>query len=212
MYNDKSFVEREHEKEFKEPTKKPEDCIDLTGSDAENEPEIETVTFVEDATSVDNAEDVITVEEDEEQEEDPDESGPVSKDLLNGPLGSLWKGGGTVPLVKPADGISTENILMKLSQATEQDCEVEPVKSNDFKITYDIYLPGVRFKKSKARVPNYRVVVVKSQKLPTEADLVALNKNLKDGVPILFAICNNDNNISFYCFSPVNLPTLISMG
>ena len=90
------------------------------------------------------------------------------------------------------------------------------------KISYDIFMPLTKFKKStagKGQPPDYRVVVctptdgdlTPETVLPSYSDVIAVTSKCKDRVPVLFAISKH-GTISFYCFSSVGLPTLISFG
>ena len=124
----------------------------------------------------------------------------------------------TVPRLMPSESSSTSAILKKIAL---QNPQINLTKSNNveeenistkFKISFDVYLPSVRLRKSIPRLPNYRVVVCSSDsKVPNSADVRATLGSLKDGVPLLFAVCSLSNT-SFFCFSEVNLPTQITIG
>ena len=68
------------------------------------------------------------------------------------------------------------------------------------------------------KCPDYRVVVCSpigaeghSAVLPSYDEIAKVTSNCRDKVPVLFAI-SKLGSISFYCFSAVGLPALISMG
>ena len=70
----------------------------------------------------------------------------------------------------------------------------------------------MHFKKSAPRLPNFRLTVVKSdENVPTEDDLKATMMDIKDRVPLIFAIVSQ-SDIAFFNLYPVSLPTMISMG
>ena len=137
--------------------------------------------------------------------------------LKEGPLRSLWLSK-TCPMIKPSDGSSTLNILTKLQFSSVQD-KVKNTKSihhshhgQKFKISYDIYAPGVHFKKSNPCLPNFRIVIMDSNdKVPTKADMQTTLGSITDGVPLLFAIVSH-GDIAFYSLYPVDLPLQITMG
>ena len=81
-----------------------------------------------------------------------------------------------------------------------------------FKISYDIYGPGVHFKKSNPSLPNFRIVIVDAKdKIPNKNDMRSTLGSIRDGVPLLFAIVS-DSNIAFYNLFPIDLPLQITMG
>jgi hypothetical protein len=126
--------------------------------------------------------------------------------IREGPLRSLWKSGSTVPKLSPADSTSTSAILAKLKLKNPENNFTEK-ESSTFKISFDVYLPSIRLRKSIPKLPNYRVVVCRSDsKVPSTGDVRLTLGTLKDGVPLLFSIVSL-SNISFFCFSQVSLPT-----
>ena len=145
---------------------------------------------------------------------------PIS--LTQGPLGKLWNSKST-PLLQPVHSKSTANILSKLDlQMDKQQLMVissSIMESRDrenvtchFRVSYDVYLPQASFRKSSPRLPNYRVTVCKpSDPLPTYEDVKMLTGSNNDSVPLLFAVCTI-SSVTFYCFSKIKLPTVISKG
>ena len=143
--------------------------------------------------------------------------------LKEGPLRSLWLSK-TCPMIKPSDGSSTLNILTKLQFSSSVQDNKKIVKNNTksihhsqagqklFKISYDIYAPGVHFKKSNPCLPNFRIVIMDSNdKVPTKADMQSTLGSITDGVPLLFSIVSH-GDIAFYSLYPVDLPLQITMG
>ena len=141
--------------------------------------------------------------------------------LKEGPLRSLWLSK-TCPMIKPSDGSSTLNILTKLqfSNTTIHQDKVKDTTSTKsihfqgqkFKISYDIYAPGVHFKKSNPCLPNFRIVIMDSNdKVPTKTDMQTTLGSISDGVPLLFSIVSH-GDIAFYSLYPVDLPLQITMG
>ena len=147
--------------------------------------------------------------------------GPVAEepttgeeDVRRGPLASLWKSGSTVPQLCPAESTSTADILAKLAlkRGNNFDFFIPGSEPSSFKISFDVYLPSVRLRKSIPKLPNYRLVICRpDSKVPTSQDVRSILGPIKDGVPLLFAICSLAN-ISFFCFSEVDLPVHISIG
>lgn len=157
----------------------------------------------------------LTLDSDEEKKESNEdavkiEDPPEEESLLDGPLAPLWRLGNTVPKLSPKDATTVSNILSKLALKNKSNQIVTSANSHSYKISFDLYLPNVRLRKSIPKLPNYRIVVCKpDSKVPTADDLQQTLGTLKDGVPLLFAICSLSNT-SFFCFSEVNLPSLVS--
>ena len=145
---------------------------------------------------------------------------PIS--LTQGPLGKLWNSK-SAPLLQPVHSKSTANILSKLdlqmdkqqlvgiSSSIKESRHKENITCH-FRVLYDVYLPQASFRKSSPRLPNYRVTVCKpSDPLPTYEDVKMLTGCNNDSVPLLFAVCTI-SSVTFYCFSKIKLPTVISKG
>ena len=190
-----------------------------TASNNDNHNENDEPFF--DKNSCDSSPNVLTISDDEsiDQYEDVKKL-PLS--LIEGPLAELW-GGKTKPLLQPIHSKSTAKIMAKLDQQLSQKfvndniadaIEIEAKKEQYplFRIQYDVYLPKVQFRKSSPHPPNYRVTVCKpSDPLPTHKDVESLTGCYTDAVPLLFAVCTI-SSVSFYCFSQVHLPQMISKG
>ena len=137
-------------------------------------------------------------------------------------MAKLW-GGKSTPLLQPVHAKNTAKILSKLDLQLDKYNFMSTCKSDvqnvedemdgfPFRIQFDVYLPKVPFRKSSPHLPNYRVAVCKSSDpLPTHSDVTNLTGCYGDAVPLLFAICTI-SSVSFYCFSKVQLPKIISKG
>ena len=122
------------------------------------------------------------------------------ENVMDGPLAPLWKLGTTVPKLSPAESTSTSAILAKLALKNPENIFSKNIDSS-FKISFDLYLPSIHLRKSIPKLPNYRIVVCRpDSKVPTSEDIRSTLGSLKDGVPLLFAICSLSNT-SFFCFS-----------
>jgi len=129
--------------------------------------------------------------------------------VKNGALAVLWKSGQTTPRLSPSDATSSSAILSKLAFGSEQ--TFPKSEGCKFKISYDVYLPSVQLRKSVPKLPNYRVVVLRSDSpIPTSSDIRATLGVLKDGVPIIFAVVAI-STVSFFNFAQVCLPTNVSV-
>ena len=176
----------------------------------------------EDVVTVSDGEDVTVLEDDEEpvtiEDESTNDSSVVSEasqddlPLDEGPLAPLWSGK-TVPLLEPRFARSTSEIMRRqqFPPAAEKN-RGEDHERHGFKIDFDLYLPTVVYKKSAPRLPNYRICVTsQGDAMPEDEDVDDLVKDLKDSVPLLFAVVAT-GSISFYCFSKVELPQIVTMG
>ncbi len=130
----------------------------------------------------------------------------VPEVLTSGPLKSLWLGQ-TWPLLLPRDALSSRIILNKIKLNQRLVNTVTKLK-----ISYDLYLPTAKFQKSRPRAPTFRIVVCKGDSaLPNNHDIKATVGRLRDELPLLFAVVTL-NNIAFYNFFPVKLPTQEMIG
>ena len=139
--------------------------------------------------------------------------------LIDGPLAKIW-GGRTKPLLQPIDAKSTAKIMSKLDLQldTKNRSKLGAYEANErtrtspFKVEFDVYLPKAPFRKSCPRSPNYRIAVCKTvDNLPTHEDVGNLTGLYSDAVPLLFSVCSI-SSVSFYCFSKIHLPLMISKG
>ena len=108
-------------------------------------------------------------------------------------------------MLSPSEATSTSAILSRLTLPVGQ--QPPPTESVKLKISFDVYLPTAKLKKSVPKIPNYRVVVVRSDSdVPTSADIRATLGSLADAVPILFAVAS-PTHVSFFDFAEVCLPS-----
>ena len=128
------------------------------------------------------------------------------KDLLNGPLEVLWKGG-TKPLIQPRHARSLRSIFDRI--ALPRNVQTNSKNQGDpniLRIAFDVYGPRVKFKKSSPCVPGYRVIVTSSEaEIPSWNSVERLAQEFKDKVPILISVVGKAS-VCFYCYSEVNLP------
>ena len=130
---------------------------------------------------------------------------PATDSVKTGALASLWMVGKTVPMLSPSEATTTSAILSRLSLPIGQPKPAP--KSSKLKISFDVYLPTSKLKKSVPKIPSYRVVVDRSDSdVPTSADVRATLGSLTDAVPVLFAVVST-THVSFFDFAEVCLPT-----
>lgn len=183
--------------------KKVKDADVVTVSDGEE------VTVLEGEKEPVNIEDESTNDSSVVCEDEPDDL-----PLNEGPLAPLWSGK-TVPLLEPRFARSTSEIMRRLQvsqNAGNSGEHAERICDHSFKIDFDLYLPTIVYKKSAPRLPNYRICVTSHEDpMPEDEQIDDLVKHLKDSVPLLFAVVAT-GSISFYCFSKVELPQIVTMG
>ncbi|KAK3599317.1 hypothetical protein CHS0354_028683 [Potamilus streckersoni] len=130
------------------------------------------------------------------------------------PVQYLWQESEeVVPLVRPENAVSTAAVLQKLQIIQEVDVtKMCKWPNNKEKISYDVYLPDLKFKKSQPGIPNHRICVVRSvDPPPSISEVSALYGYLDDDIPIHWAVVDN-GEIAFYEFSPISLPVDITVG
>ncbi|XP_055955068.1 tRNA-splicing endonuclease subunit Sen54 [Patella vulgata] len=130
------------------------------------------------------------------------------------PADILWQGEVT-PLIRPEDATSTANILSKLQviQVFEEEIlkRENPTEfDSSFKISFDVFLPDAKFRKTDPGKPNHRVCITRStDDVPNLKDIH--EGTLKDGVPVHWAVLDN-GDVAFYSFQQLNLPSDITIG
>ncbi|XP_022249728.1 uncharacterized protein LOC111087424 [Limulus polyphemus] len=136
--------------------------------------------------------------------------------LLDGPGKVLWKGV-VKPLVQPVEGLAVGQVWNKLnviqgtSLTSSTSCLGKSAETK-FQIDYDVYLPNISFRKSIPTIPSLRVVVTWAEDaVPALADVVVLQRNLCDNVPLQFAVVDN-GDLAFYSFHDVSLPSYIPLS
>ncbi|XP_021935576.1 uncharacterized protein LOC110837598 isoform X4 [Zootermopsis nevadensis] len=114
----------------------------------------------------------------------------------------------TEPLVQPEDCKNLDSVLKKLQIIKPMNFEHErKVGTNErLKISFDLYLPTATFRKASPGLPNYRITVVGyKDPIPEPKEMIALLKDFKDDVPLLFAVVL-PNTVTFLQFGSVKLP------
>ncbi|KAL3876800.1 hypothetical protein ACJMK2_034594 [Sinanodonta woodiana] len=129
------------------------------------------------------------------------------------PVQHLWqKSEEVVPLLRPEEAVSTAAVLQKLQIIQEVDVTKMCKWPHNKEISYDVYRPDLKFRKSQPGIPNHRICVVRSiDPPPSISEVSALYGYLDDDIPIHWAVVDN-GEIAFYEFSPISLPTDITVG
>ncbi|XP_046987976.1 uncharacterized protein LOC124593712 isoform X1 [Schistocerca americana] len=141
--------------------------------------------------------------DDEVEEEEQEEEQVESLDEEAEEEEVEWK-----PLLQPSDCTDIGSILQKLNIFKEIPCDTVPSAHSDtkLKINYDIYLPTTKFKKSSPCLPDYRLCIIGcEEEVPSAGQISFLLKDLKDDVPLLFAVVVPDS-VAFYHFVNISLP------
>ncbi|GFS41233.1 tRNA-splicing endonuclease subunit Sen54 [Trichonephila inaurata madagascariensis] len=127
----------------------------------------------------------------------------------------LWDSKGICPLVRPGICHPVGPIL-KLLQVTQKakvtnkyyDKRLLPSEMT-LKISFDVYLPGSSYKKTKPDIPKHRIVVVRStDPIPRYSEIASLQRKWNDSAFLQIAVVDN-GDISFHSFNSISLPTLI---
>lgn len=125
---------------------------------------------------------------------------------------NLWTGQ-TVPLLRPVSATCLTNILSQIDlkfDSTEV-CIDQKKTSEYYKISFDIYNPKVHLKKSNPCLPNYRLLVCRpNDPVPTKQDMLATLGTIRDGVPLLYAVCSY-REVTFFNLYPVTLQAQINI-
>ncbi|XP_062566451.1 tRNA-splicing endonuclease subunit Sen54-like [Saccostrea cucullata] len=132
------------------------------------------------------------------------------------PVEHLWMDEVT-PLVRPGDAKNTISVLEKLKVI--QTWDNKSVSSNNTaakpeipKVSYDVYKPDAKFRKSNPGVPDHRICVVGSDEDPPSlSTLTSIFSYYDDEVPLHWAVVD-EGEIAFYSFSQISLPTQVFMG
>ncbi|CAH1795087.1 unnamed protein product [Owenia fusiformis] len=133
------------------------------------------------------------------------------EELKGSPGGPLWKGD-VVPLVRPSNARSTASILGRLKVVenihfSNMNCSVTDAP----KISFDVYLPSLQYKKSNPGLPNHRIVVTRVEDPPPDLAILSSLHQTKDGVPLHWAVIDS-GDVSFFSFNDVSLGQDIYMG
>jgi len=136
---------------------------------------------------------------------------------ISSPVAHLWTSeDGCRPLVRPEDATSTAAVLSKLQviknqRMTEGDC-VELSSAQQFQqISFDVYQPGLNFKKTDPGCPDFCITVCRfCDPPPSLAALTVLRKECCP-VPLKIALVDG-GSVSFYSVLDVDSPTFITRG
>ncbi|GFU35547.1 tRNA-splicing endonuclease subunit Sen54 [Nephila pilipes] len=132
------------------------------------------------------------------------------------PTEILWDSKGVCPLVKPGTRypIATVFKFLQVTQkakVTNKYCYNKRLLPNEssLEISFDVYLPGFSYKKTKPDIPKHRIVVVRStDPIPKYSDIVVLQRKWNDSAVLQLAVVDN-GDISFHSFNSISLPPLI---
>ncbi|XP_071501657.1 uncharacterized protein [Diadema antillarum] len=137
-------------------------------------------------------------------------------ELLNSPVGHLWQGD-VKPLVKPSDAKSTGHVLNKLQviDGANLTCEHSGHRFSppliDSKISFDVFMPNKKYKKTNPGQPNFCVVVC-SEEDPVPELAAQLDLLIKaDPIPVIWGVVDNAD-INFYTLNDIELPVDITLG
>ncbi|XP_063229572.1 uncharacterized protein LOC134534861 [Bacillus rossius redtenbacheri] len=121
-----------------------------------------------------------------------------------------------VPCLLPENCQSVDTILSRLQifqQVDKPRNMVSAVSRRQLRVTFDLYLPSVSFRKTTPGLPDYRVMVFSQeqfvshyeQSMPTLGEISWALKDFDDSVPLLLAHVNPDC-IQFTLFARIDLP------
>ncbi|KAJ8037601.1 tRNA-splicing endonuclease subunit Sen54 [Holothuria leucospilota] len=129
-------------------------------------------------------------------------------ELLASPVGHLWNGP-VQPLVRPSDSVNTDLLLKKLQviQSSERKKMSRSLSTpcKEVKITFNVYLPDSRYKKTCPGPPAFCVVIYNVQDPVPDLGVQMGLLNQAKTVPLLFSIVDNAD-ITFCCFRDVEIP------
>lgn len=133
------------------------------------------------------------------------------------PVAHLWTSKDDCrPLVRPEDATSTAAVLSKLQviknqRMTEGDHVELSSAQQSLQIVFDVYQPGLNFKKTDPGPPDFCITVCRfCDPPPSLAALTVLKKECSP-VPLKIALVDG-GNISFYSVLDVDSPTFILRG
>ncbi|XP_013381139.1 tRNA-splicing endonuclease subunit Sen54 [Lingula anatina] len=131
------------------------------------------------------------------------------------PVGVLWQGEVT-PLVTPDMASCTGNLLehLQVIENIHQNKKKEKlsVVTGSRKISFDVFKPDSNFKKSQPGLPDHRICVISSSEKPPDlGQLIGLQKQCSDGVPLHWSVVDH-GDIAFYKYCYTSLPVDVTMG
>ncbi|KAJ7340265.1 tRNA splicing endonuclease 54 [Desmophyllum pertusum] len=155
--------------------------------------------------------------DDDNNDNNVSEDDEDGKPIISSPVAHLWTSkDGCRPLVRPEDATSTAAVLSKLQviknqRMTEADC-VEPSSGQQsLQVVFDVYQPGLNFKKTDPGSPDFCITVCRfCDPPPSLAVLTVLRKECFP-IPLKIALVDG-GSISFYSVLDVDSPTFITRG
>ncbi|XP_061169079.1 tRNA-splicing endonuclease subunit Sen54-like [Saccostrea echinata] len=132
------------------------------------------------------------------------------------PVEHLWKDEVT-PLVRPEDAQNTIAVLEKLKVIQTWDGNSVSTRNTEAnqdlpRVSYDVYKPDAKFRKSNPGIPDHRICVVGSEEDPPSlSTLMSFYGYFDDEVPLHWAVAD-EGEIAFYSFGQISLPTQVFMG
>lgn len=155
----------------------------------------------------------------EKSEELADDNGDhVVKDkaAISSPVSHLWASDdGVTPLLRPEDAVSTAAVLSKLQVIKNQRLAtanvVERSGQQSLLVAFDVYQPGVNFKKTNPGPPDFCITVCRYCDFPPSLASLAFLSQKCSPVPLKIALVDG-GNILFYSVLDVDSPTFISRG
>ncbi|GFR22367.1 tRNA-splicing endonuclease subunit Sen54 [Trichonephila clavata] len=138
------------------------------------------------------------------------------EEVLLSPTEVLWNSKGVHPLVKPGTRHPVATIFKFLqvtqkAKVTNKYCYDKRLLPNEItlEISFDVYLPGSSYKKTKPDIPKHRIVVVRStDPIPKYSEIASLQRKWNDSAFLQIAVVDN-GDISFHSFNSISLPSLI---
>lgn len=160
----------------------------------------------------------VTFTEKSKEESVENSNGDISigdKPVKSSPVSHLWNSeDGVTPLVRPEDAVSTAAILSKLQVVKNQRMHTADTQSgqdSSLQIVFDVYQPGVNFKKSNPGPPDFCITVCRYSDMPPS--LASMNSLSQECHPVPLKIALVDGgNILFYSILDVDSPTFITRG
>lgn len=160
----------------------------------------------------------VTFTEKSKEESVENSNGDISigdKPVKSSPVSHLWNSeDGVTPLVRPEDAVSTAAILSKLQVVKNQrmhSADTQSGQNSSLQIVFDVYQPGVNFKKSNPGPPDFCITVCRYSDMPPS--LASMNSLSQQCHPVPLKIALVDGgNILFYSILDVDSPTFITRG
>ncbi|XP_031564034.1 tRNA-splicing endonuclease subunit Sen54-like [Actinia tenebrosa] len=137
-----------------------------------------------------------------------------TKILQDSPVSHLWMDeSGCQPLVRPSDAKSTASLLSKLQviKTHRMTTKTTHSESHPLAVDFDVYHPGVHYKKSDPGVPPFCVSVCRYSYPALSLSVINDLTCESYPSPIKFAV-TCDGSVSFYDMIDADLPTSINIG